>query len=370
MRKIITANTMKYKIFILTGLLILFSCDAKFVYFNGKINIIEHSNAAPDSLQGEEIKLDGLFAGGMWAQDSLIGFIYDFSDYFMNVFNINTGKFLYSLCKRGESANEFLRLTYTEQFDTDDSLRMWIRKEAGRNECLLINMQQANDLCKQKMDINVNTKFQYTFSFVFILNDSLFLGNNQGEEPRSDRGAFVPPAYHLYNAVTKQKVQSYSLYNAFVPVHNTDQGLYMEYYYSMDRIKPDKSKLVMAMYLMDQINIFDLNTETLTGFRDKTAPDFDYLKHDPEHFRTYYHQVCVDDVYIYGLYSGKKYFDENNCDTDIINVFDWNGNFIRKLVLDKTVLNMAFDPVHKYLYVNTTGSADEEIYRYSMKYLY
>jgi hypothetical protein len=329
------------------------------IYFNGEIIIID-SNVAPDTLHGEEIKLDGLYTGDMWAYDTLIGFIHHaFPDYFMHVFNIKTGEFLYPLCKRGEGPEEFPAITGTNQFVHENQLYLWMRKEFGKDECVLINMEKSGNVVKQKIDLRVEDRFR--FSFVFVLNDSLFIANNPGEEQYLGAGSFIPPAYHLYNYHTKEKIKSYKLYNEFVSVWGKffQDAWYMQCYASIDRIKPDKSKLAMGMMLMDQINIFDLTTGEIKGYKNKNSPEFDYLKGDPGKFKRYYKLLCVDDRYIYGLYF-------NN----VINVFDWDGNFIKKIILDKSILALALDPVNKYLYINTIGEDDEEIYRYNVNYLY
>jgi hypothetical protein len=91
------------------------------------------------------------------------------------------------------------------------------------------------------------------------------------------------------------------------------------------------------------------------------------LKDDIDNIKRYYEDICVDDKYIYGLYSNGNVFE---CNT--LNVFDWDGNFIRKILLDKTIINlsMGFDPINKYLYIDTLSEDDEEIYRYDISYLY
>jgi hypothetical protein len=63
--------------------------------------------------------------------------------------------------------------------------------------------------------------------------------------------------------------------------------------------------------------------------------------------------VRVDEKYIYALYSNGHMFEGNT-----FNVFDWNGNFIKKIVLDKTAINLSIsiDPVNKYLYIDALRS--------------
>jgi hypothetical protein len=239
---------------------------------------------------------------------------------------------------------------------------------------VLINLEKPDDSVKQKMDIKIDTDFQYPFSFVFILNDSLFLANNQGEELYDNNESFMPPTYHLYNSHTKEKIKSYEPYNAFVPLSDRfyEMGLYMDCYYSIDRMKPDKSKLAMGMDLIDQINILDLATGKIKGYRNRISPDFSYLRNAPDDFKSYYLDLCVDDRYIYGLYSMTHQFEGRSLESNIINIFDWDGNFIKKILLDKIALTVTLDPVNKYLYadVSEADKDEEEIFRYDVSYLY
>jgi hypothetical protein len=365
---------MKRYILILTvSFAVFISCrheQAKDVYFNGEIIIVD-CNVAPDTLYGEKVYIDGLYAGKIWTYDTLIGFMYPrFPDYFINVFNVNTGEFLYSLGKKGMKADNFNSIAWREQFVYEDfQQHVWIRKD-GVEECVLLNLAKPGDAVKRKMDINVDIEFEAGFIFIFILNNSLFLGSNQGEKIFGGTGSFLPPAYHLYNARTKEFIKSYKPYNAFVPVSDEfyNKGLHLLGFGSMDRIKPDdNSKLAMAMHSMDQLNIMDIATGKIKGYRNKNSPDFNYLKYDIDNVKRYYEDLCVDDTYIYAMYSTGNILESNT-----LNVFDWDGNFIRKIVLDKTSINlsMGFDPVNKYLYIDALSEDDEEVYRYDVSYLY
>jgi hypothetical protein len=264
----------------------------------------------------------------------------------------------------------FNSIFWGEQFVYDDSQQhVWIKKD-GVEECVLLNLAKPGDVVRRKIDIRLDTEFHYGLGSIFILNDSLFLGRNQGEKLYQGDGSFLPPAYHIYNAKTKERIKSYKPYNAFVPLSDEfyKKSLHTQGFNSMDRIKPDdNSKLAMGMQLMDQINIMDIATGEIKGYRNKNSPDFNYLRDDVDIVKRYYEDICVDDKYIYGLYSNGKFWDGN-----ILNVFDWDGNFIRKIVLDRTAINlsMTLDPVNKYLYIDTLSEDDEEIYRYDVSYLY
>jgi hypothetical protein len=346
------------------------STESKQIYFNGEIIIVD-CNVAPDTLYGKKINIDGLYTGNIWAYDTLIGFSSrKFPDYEMNVFNVNTGKFLYSLCKKGLMTENFNNHRCVNQLVYEDfQQHLWIMK-GDMKECVLLNLKTPGDVVKQKMDISIDTEFQHGLILTFILNDSLFLGNNQGEKIYERGGSFIPKAYHVYNARTKELIKSYKPYNAFVPLSDEfyNKDLHMSVFSSMDRIKPnDNSKLAIGMLSMDQLNIMDIATGKIKGYRNKNSPDFSYLK-DIDDVKRYFLTLCVDDKYIYGLY----YSNGDSYEGNIVNVFDWDGNFIRKILLDKMVLStfIALDPVNKYLYIDTLSEDDEEIYRYDVSYLY
>jgi hypothetical protein len=44
--------------------------------------------------------------------------------------------------------------------------------------------------------------------------------------------------------------------------------------YSMDKMKPDKTKIAMGLRYLRQINIMDIETGKVTGYRVKDTPDF------------------------------------------------------------------------------------------------
>jgi hypothetical protein len=65
--------------------------------------------------------------GNMWVYDTLLGFMYHaFSDYYMYVFNVNPGKFLYLLCKCGVGPGEFSSIATTQQLVYDGQVYYWI----------------------------------------------------------------------------------------------------------------------------------------------------------------------------------------------------------------------------------------------------
>jgi len=140
----------------------------------------------------------------------------------------------------------------------------------------------------------------------------------------------------------------------------------MALYSSYDRISIQNHKIVCGMMFFSQINILDIRTGELKGYRLKNTPGFDDM---PEGPLVSYNHICADDKMIIGLYINQD-FDiqlEHGNISDIIHIYDWDGNFLHIVKLDNKVIQVAFDPVGKCLYGYTP---DEKIFRYDFKMFY
>jgi hypothetical protein len=352
---------MRKVIFIFFTVLV-FSCKEKEKIFNGDV-VIVFSPYYGMPLDGVKLKLDGIYTGTLNAYDSLIYFSSDlFGDYLTYVFNTKTGKHISSVARRGQGPDEFVALTAAAQHYVDSSICMWFF-DYNKKECLLIDM--VNNSVKKRFGISkLKNERAFPFSRVFILNDSLLLAFNQGDDMYND-GILTPPLYQIFNYRTNEEVAKYEIYNSFRYNNRLEPPICL---YSQDRMKPDRTKVAMGLHYLRQINIMDIETGKVTGYRVENTPDFDILTENSAfEYVSYYLWTCVDDDYIFALLSNK---DETGT---VIDVFDWNGNFIRELVLDKRIINsgsIGIDPVNKYLYIITEGKEEEVVYRYDVSYLY
>jgi hypothetical protein len=338
-----------------------FSCKEKERIFNGNIVIIEEP-AASDNLYGSELKLDGIYTGGISVYDSLINFPSSkYPDYYIYVFNTETGKYINSAIRKGVGPNELISINYSEQYCIDSNICLWCY-DVNKGECVLADL--LNNSFKKRIKLSaLKNEREYPFGWIFVLNDSLLLASNQGED-LYDEGNLNPPIYRIYNYHTGEVLRIYEPYNGFR--YNT-KIMPAFSLYSQDRIKPDKTRLAEGMNCLRQINIMELETGKVTGYRIKGSPDFDVLREGSSYnYVAYYTHICVDNDLIYGILN-------SNNEKTAVDVFDWEGNFKKKLLLDKKMANVttiSLDPVNKYLYILTLGEEEEEVYRYDVGYLY
>ena len=132
-------------------------------------------------------------------------------------------------------------------------------------------------------------------------------------------------------------------------------------------LKPDRKKFVEAMNWLPQINIVDISSGRVSGFRMKNTQDEDVFETDMDCALFCYKRVVSDGRYIYALWAGCT---RNKLSAevafDMVHVFDWNGKLVRKLKLDCPVSDLVMDFHDGSLYGwNTEGQI---LYKYDMSF--
>ena len=363
----------KNTIFFLLFSLFIGGCGDNKSYFNGEISFFEDFLSA-DSLQGCQIRFDDIFTGDMYVCDSLIGFHSSkYPDSYLYVFSLNSHQYLTNFFRKGDGPDEFHQLTGFHQYNNKgNDIRVWM-KEIMSEKFFLLNITQSIEERKTVLDTVLdlrwtNSRYFPPNSFSFFLNEEEIIIKNQSYKKNLDLPDYIPPAYCIYNIPQKIKVADIVLYIEPLIFEN-EHVWFGSYFHSIDLIKPDQTKLVMAMNALCQINILDIVSKKQRGYRMKGTPDFNDLKKLPDNMMEYYIDVCVDDDYIYAFYSERRISEDPYIinTTDEVHVFDWDGKPIRKIILSNEGNCLRLDAVHKKLYVKNHA---DEVFWYDVGYLY
>jgi len=132
-----------------------------------------------------------------------------------------------------------------------------------------------------------------------------------------------------------------------------------------------RRKVAQSMYVLHQLNIFDLKTRKVNGYRIKGTDGFSQFDNAQiKSYMAHYLSVISDDRYIYALYYGNKVELEvqQNKEPIIIHtiyVFDWDGNLVKKFDLDHSIREFCVDNKSHYIYgMDLAGGG---FYRYNVK---
>jgi hypothetical protein len=351
---------MKRLFFLFFLLILIWSCKNDKKIFNGEVIIVQNE-LNMESLTGKHIEFDEIYTGMISVYDSLIVFSSrKYEDYYSRVFNLNTGKQINSVIKIGQGPNEQVSVHCRAEYYVDTAINMWYYDGYIKNQGILVNLE--NSYIINSIDFSkLPADDEKMLTLFFILNDSLLLAWNQQEKLFIGDNIASPPLWHLFNYKTNEKLMQYDVFNNF-RFSSTKYCLD-----SHDIIKPDKTKFAMTMWHLRQINIVDIKNGVIKGFKFKNSPDFADVTHTYHRdLKEYYLCACADDNFIYASMQEAQ--------NTIVDVFDWDGNYLKKLVLDKKMNNMdsniALDPVNKYLYISTVEGEEEEIYQYDVGFFY
>jgi len=343
------------------------------IYFNGKINLIELPKNS-DYLKGELIELEGIYTGRFIAYDSLILFFSaKFPKQLMSAFNLQSKKHVGYFCDKGHGPNDFFEVEICNLLIKNNQLFLWLH---GFNEqkMALLNITQSINTQLTKYDSIFNHEWRNKFImpsiFTFALEDNKILAKWQTNPVFFPNKP--PRAVSNYFLIDKSKNDTISYI-----IHNKPilkEWIFSACFFSsVDKIKPDNKKIAMCMEFMSQLNILNIETGDLIGIRHKNTPDYKYFEKEQEIYRWYYSHLSVDNDFIYGLYRNliiNENFFNHDFSTNEIHIYDWDGNLIRRVFLDKKVDQITLDLNSKNKILYAYSNENEELYAYDVSAYY
>jgi hypothetical protein len=356
------------KIILFNLVIVLFiSCKQKEPVFRGNLFILADT-LKKEFLVGNAVALEGIYDGYPSVYDSLILFeSFKYPDHFFcYVFNLNSGKHIASLFHKGQGPDEFLDFFHLDQYiHENNEIKLW-GYDALKGVIYLVNLTKSVSTNSTQYDTVISTKwsekFNMPWSGVFCPDDKHLLIQSSVEYSYLDKKDYKLGMYYLYKSANLDEPEKIYRQHTEIPLERPVMG--NEYFYSTDRLKPDNTKIAMGMRMLAQLNILNLKNDKLSGFRIENTPDYQNIieiDEKGEMKKTYYMDLRVSDDHIFALYMNADR--GNPWESDEVHIFDWDGNWLHKIILDKKAVQMAFDPVNKLLYVLTNT---DEVYSYEV----
>jgi len=347
--------------------------DTDASYFNGKITIIKDSCSVVN-LTSQQIFLNDIYTGGHCVFDSIIMFMSNkYPHHFVSAFSLNSGDMLGEFILKGKGPNEYIMLGWTGQYIFEnDEFKIWFNAVSNYRMVLLnltASIREKRTVIDREIKFGVpNSPNGDFFQYIFCTNEKIVAKTQTAWFDKSK--PYTPAEYYSFDVNDLRKSTKFTLFNK--PLIVRDRNIYGDdSFISSDCIKPDQTKIAMAMCWTKQINILDLTTGQLNGYRIENSTEFLDLNSSKPLFY-YYDGLEVDDKYIFVLNFSAPLADQGtehyHTETTELHVLSWDGKFIAKVLLDHPSGTIAFDSVNKYLY--TKDKVEENIYRYDLKFLY
>lgn len=299
------------------------------------------------------------FIGTFWEnlknsnlKDGLIFKCLTNTDYHISVSSTTDGTLNGLYCRRGRAGNEIVMLFPKWEFFKEDDMTKALLYSYPKPKLFVWNISKTLDLGKEQYDRIVTLHSDadiIPFTSIHYLDKRRMIAYNSEQNTKENSNE---PAYEIYDTFTGQLQKKYELFNKMDIAPDNPLYTSKNFLSNIDCIKPDRTKLALGMTFLPYINIIDIETGNIQGFRIQELKKFT-LKERIWHFTS----LECDDEFIYALYSGRN-IDADNLDTapNILYVFDWYGNIVRKYHLDNY-----FTELHKdgdMLYFSRSSSSD------------
>lgn len=368
---------MKTLILLLACLCLLGACQQEVNYFNGEMHTVKLP-AVADTLDGRELHFDEVQTGNMFVYDSLLFFTSSkFPGYLVSVFNAKTGKHLANCFGRGQGPYEFYDLSFIRYvnhvdgcphlyaYSVNDERLIDIDittflKDLGRTGKVDYSAVQVQD-CSWSAYHTAPFNYQYPVDEKHLwVKTSFELSITDGEEP-------ILPAYERIDREKKQVTQRYPIF-AF-PVQNGNlPDVYPSFFYlSTDAIHPGGKQAAMAMLILPQMNITNLETGKMTCHQISGMLKQDVSKASRENIYLYYLSTVADRQFIYTLFVNKPLFEakgEEQPQGNEIHVYDWSGNLVKRWHLPHEASEIKLDFKGKFLYAK--NNVTDQVYVYEL----
>ena len=358
---------MKYKkcIIYITSLFMLYSCGHELddnEIFNGKILVASDKAGDSQEVHLQQVPLDGTNYGYVSAYDSLMLFMNPkLGSHFFNVFHIGTGTELGQFVNRGLGKDELISVGPAFQlFEENEDIKTLLF--APNEEKILIwNITQSLNADTTIIDKYISCPWRtdnygVCYGRIFRTQDALLM--KVPAFPIGEDDATLP-YYKCYNMSADSLIREYTIYKQSIK-HGRGHIIPESFFDSNDAIKPDGTKIVQAMTNLPQLNIIDLKTGDVIGYRLEGSEDFSIFQTDKK-IKTHFVRIHADDNYIYTVYWGKDKWGIREIPyINTIYIFDWNGNLVRKLETDYDIDNIFVNASYNQLYV--TRPKNDDVY--------
>lgn len=325
-----------------------------------------------DTITGEKVDLDDMNTGLFSLCDSL-AFFYSHrqKNYQYSCYNLKTGKHISFFFPIGRGAGEFLNVTPIQQIYVENkeqkALFMAINEEKAGIFNITQSIKQNQTICDTLFDFKWSQKNNRPFISAFLYDKNHILAHQQQNRLALNEEKYAVPRFLMIDFHTGKITKTYDLYIEPGIYNPTAGKLNGQFYTSINLLSPDRTKVVMLMNMLPQMNILHLATGELQGIKIEGLPDFKSLKRNSDKLKEYYTFSAVDNNYIYALFADRSLTEpETHQKTSRIFIFDWEGNLRRELRTNNPIDQIQIDSANRCLY--GVDFAEEEVFRYPLKF--
>lgn len=334
--------------------------------FNGDISFIQDT-ATIERIAGTPVRLDALYTGrAISVLDSiLICWTPKDPEASFHIYNLKNGESYGKFCRKGRGPNETVATAPIFQIYKDNGAMKALVNFHNERKIMHWNITASIEQNKSVFE-GTTPRFDKSLIYkeIFWLNPDEIICYVESTPLTLVHDSATLPYIIKCSAKTGQPIMTYDLFKGVLEWSQKREQppLPANYYNSMNCINPSRSKIVLGMTMLAQINIIDIGNGHQTGYRLEGTPGFDIFRKNLDNANVYFTQIQADDSYIYATFSDKSYKLGWEAQ-DLLYVFNWDGILVRKVRLDHAAKYIAIaEPGILYILDNN----EETIYKYNL----
>ena len=346
----------------------LFSCTSD-NNFLGNLEFYT-DDAAEVFLLSAETGVDSISSSFFYVIDSMAIFNNDNGDKAFDIVRLDAGKKIGSFCSLGRGHEEFLSISPIFQIYQNRNEMKGLLFAPNESKFLIWNITESirkdSTIYDNSIFYSWRDKSPVAFCNQYIIGeDSVLLYFPSVSLSSEDR--ITNSYYQIRTLKDNTLLTEIRIFDH--PINNKESKVLPSNFFNVfSSLKPDRSKLVEVMTRLPQINILNIKTGKVSGYRMKNTQDEDVFLTDMENSLFCYCGVVSDNNYIYALWIGTP---QNDIPIEkgyhIIHVFDWEGNFVCKITLEQPVHRLSLDNQKSLLY--GWNVEQQKLYKYDMSSL-
>ena len=247
--------------------------------------------------------------------------------------DIATGEPVCSLCRYGRGPGEFQALLGWT--DIHENKMPALDPTTMKYYEIDINKTQEKGVdvysCAVQLSNDVSSD-SYSISPIYKKGDELIAYVS----PRSG----MTPCFYVYDLISGEKIREYRLFSGMSRPKDRLKAKESNSFQCFQTIKPDRTKICIAMPREPEIIIMDTSTGKAFGIRIQHP-----LGGKLEGKGFYFRDIAASDTRIYALYTGN----EEKKGKSYICVFNWEGKFESCILLDQVYYQLKYNEERLYL---------------------
>ena len=326
------------------------SCSSESVFTTEVKEIVQPGEVV--EITADRIETDHMYSQFFAVYDTLlISSCPNSSDYKFYVSDLTNNQLVGSFMRYGQGPDEYLGLTPVKRIERKGDDLISLTYEPNKRQLIEWNITQSIENGRDSI-LRIGyyqdpTDLGLTYSALYRIGKSEYLGYTPGVTFEEN---MLVPAYWILEGPNIEPVKSISLVKELIP--NPHSKVYDgNFFNSFTSLSPDNTKIVNAMDWLEQINIINLQNDSVASYRIEGSPDESIFRTKTGPVICQYQDVVCDTNTIYALYFGEPsdmFKDLHGCYW--VHEFDWDGNFKAKYHLPVPILSLWLDPSNNTLY--------------------